>query len=116
MSWTPLQRETLEAMGLSPYRLASATAHADTQPTARATTGAERTAQASVEPRLVSGAMRGGDTSAVLIAALLRAAGRSADAADRDAVLRACPSPPSLRGDPRAKRALWPTLRAMRRH
>jgi len=116
VNWTPLQRETLEAMGLSPYRLASATPHADATPTARATMTTERTAQASVEPRVASGVPRGGDASAVLIAALLRAAGRSADAADRDAVMRVCPSPQSLRGDPRAKRALWPMLRAMRRH
>ena len=47
--------------------------------------------------------------------ALLRAAGRDAAAADARAVLRGLPAPGVLRGDARAKRALWPRLRAMRR-
>lgn len=110
MNWTPLQRETLEAMGLSPYRLASATPSVDAVAIARATA-----AQASIEPRTPNVAARG-DASNALTTALLRAAGRGTDAPDRDAVLRACPSIQALRGDPRAKRALWPTLRALRRH
>jgi hypothetical protein len=44
--------------------------------------------------------------------ALLRAAGAPQA---RDAVLALCPAPQALRGDPRAKRALWPRLRALRR-
>ena len=47
--------------------------------------------------------------------ALLRAAGRDAAAADARVVLRALPAPDALRGDARAKRALWPRLRALRR-
>ena len=47
--------------------------------------------------------------------ALLRAAGRSADAADAAALLRALPPLAALRADPAAKRALWPKLRALRR-
>ena len=47
--------------------------------------------------------------------ALLRAAGRSPDDADAAALLRELPSLASLRGDPAAKRALWPRLRALRR-
>lgn len=53
-----------------------------------------------------------------LLRALLRAAGRSMDAdADVESVrrlLRALPATTQLRGDPRAKRQLWPQLRALR--
>ena len=118
MSWSPLQREMLDAMGLSPYRLASATP-TDESPrvivqentAASAKTAAQNSGQTSSpgNPQVSS------DTDA-LAAALLRAAGRDRAAADRDSVLRACPPPQTLRGDPRAKRALWPILRAMRRH
>lgn len=104
MNWTPLQRETLAAMGLSPYRRASASP--GVEPAA--------TTHAPAEPRRASAVVREGDAPPALIAALLRAAGRDPDAADRDAVLRICPSPHALRGDARAKRALWPTLRALR--
>lgn len=47
--------------------------------------------------------------------ALLRAAGRGADADDAAAVLRGLPALDVLRADPAAKRALWPRLRALRR-
>lgn len=47
--------------------------------------------------------------------ALLRAAGRRADAADAAALLRGLPPLAALRADPAAKRALWPKLRALRR-
>jgi hypothetical protein len=113
MSWSPLQREILDAMGLSPYLLASV------MPAAEASSAGDnpRTAQhqngsAIAKPTNASGRM----PDDALAAALLRAAGRDRAAADRDSVLRACPPPQSLRGDPRAKRALWPILRAMRRH
>ncbi|MCC7247153.1 MAG: hypothetical protein IT473_00860 [Lysobacter sp.] len=107
MNWTPLQRETLDAMGLSTYRLASASPSA--QPAAAART-------AAVPPTDASRTKNAAIPDDAFAAALLRAAGRAADAADRDAVLRVCPPPQALRGDARAKRALWPTLRAMRRH
>ena len=50
-----------------------------------------------------------------LVDALLRAAARRRDdpGALRDAP--AWPSPQALRADPRAKRALWPRLRGLRR-
>lgn len=47
--------------------------------------------------------------------ALLRAAGRTADAEDAAALLRTLPPLAVLRADPGAKRALWPRLRALRR-
>lgn len=50
-----------------------------------------------------------------LVDALLRAAGRDRSAADAASLLRAWPAPAALRGDPAAKRALWPRLRQLRR-
>lgn len=111
MNWTPLQRETLDAMGLSPYRLASSSS--SSSPNAESASTA-RTAM--TQPTLASRTPNAASPVDPFAAALLRAAGRAADAADRDAVLRICPPPHALRGDARAKRALWPTLRAMRRH
>ncbi|MBP6748281.1 MAG: hypothetical protein KA144_01470 [Xanthomonadaceae bacterium] len=107
MNWTPLQRETLDAMGLSPYRLASAAPSAQPAATGRAAEARQTVASSTPNAAMLGDAFAN---------ALLRAAGRAADAADRDAVLRVCPPPQALRGDARAKRALWPTLRAMRRH
>lgn len=110
MNWTPLQRETLDAMGLSPYRLASSVS---SSPNAEpASTARIAMTQLAAVSRMPDAAM----PADAFVVALLRAAGRAADAADRDAVLRICPPPHALRGDARAKRALWPTLRAMRRH
>jgi hypothetical protein len=50
-----------------------------------------------------------------LVDALLRAAGRERGSADAAALLREWPEPDALRGDPAAKRALWPRLRRLRR-
>jgi hypothetical protein len=50
-----------------------------------------------------------------LLTALLRAAGRTRDAQDALRLVKTWPAPPTLRADPRAKRALWPQLRALRR-
>lgn len=47
--------------------------------------------------------------------ALLRAAGRDRASADAAALLRGLPPASALRGDPAAKRALWPMLRRLRR-
>ena len=47
--------------------------------------------------------------------ALLRAAGRGPDSEDAALLLRGLPPLAALRGDPAAKRALWPKLRALRR-
>ena len=47
--------------------------------------------------------------------ALLRAAGRAPESDDAAALLRGWPPLATLRADPAAKRALWPTLRALRR-
>jgi hypothetical protein len=94
-SWSPRQREALEAMGLPVYRLAGATAPVGVS---EAPPGAAPPATAA--------------TLDPLTLALLRAAGLG-----RDAVPLARDWPPlqDLRRDPQAKRALWPRLRALRR-
>lgn len=51
---------------------------------------------------------------APLVRALLRAAARDADDAEANALCRACLPINRLAGDPGAKRALWPRLRALR--
>lgn len=86
--WDPLQCEMLAAMGLPVQRIALATA------------GDESPATLSDDP---------------LVLALLRAAGRSREAADAPRIARGWPAPERLRRDPAAKRALWPQLRALRR-
>ena len=83
-AWSPLQRETLEAMGLPVYRA-------------------------------VGIAAPGGLPDDPLVDALLRAAARTRDAEDAARLARSWPPVHALRKDPRAKRALWPQLRALRR-
>jgi hypothetical protein len=50
-----------------------------------------------------------------MLDALLRAAGRSRQSSDAARLVQAWPAPGSLRGNPEAKRALWPRLRGLRR-
>jgi len=85
--WDPLQCEMLAAMGLPVQRVVVAAAVDDESPLPD-------------DP---------------LILALLRAAGRTREAADASRIARAWPAPERLRRDPAAKRALWPQLRALRR-
>lgn len=49
-----------------------------------------------------------------LLHALLRAAARNIDAADARLLANDWPATSALRGDPAAKRALWPALRSLR--
>lgn len=49
-----------------------------------------------------------------LLRALLRAASRTGEDAEVPALVRDWPPTTRLRGDPAAKRALWPRLRALR--
>jgi DNA polymerase III psi subunit len=103
VAWDPLQREILDAMGLSAHRLvailpsAMPSAPIDAAPLPVPT---ESAAQTPDHP---------------LARALLRAAGRDPAAAEAAVLLRGWPTAQTLRGDPRAKRALWPQLRALRR-
>ena len=120
MSWSPLQREILDAMGLAPMQwLAAAPPGTDADAMADAATGkaaATSAAAAASHGRNPQAPARAADAAPtgldVMTRALLRAAGAPQA---RDAVLALCPMPQSLRGDPRAKRALWPQLRALRR-
>lgn len=88
MRWDPWQREVLEALGHVVYRMAPAESSA-------------------------AQAQRVLPADDALLRALLRAAARDAVTDDAEAVLRAAPLA-SLRGDPAAKRTLWPRLRALR--
>jgi DNA polymerase III psi subunit len=97
--WDPLQREILDAMGLSAHRLVAIVP--SSLPSAAAT--------------LPSTGPAAGTADHPLTRALLRAAGRDPAAADAAILLREWPVAQTLRGDPRAKRALWPRLRALRR-
>ncbi|GAA4795251.1 hypothetical protein [Lysobacter hankyongensis] len=97
--WDAVQRETLAAMGLPVYRMLGAAAP-------ETASAAARPDSASTDDRLPEDR---------LIAALLRAAGRSRDAHDAAQLVRGWPTPQTLRRDPGAKRALWPALRALRR-
>ena len=95
-SWSPQQREALEAMGLPVYRMAGA-APPGTPAAAPAVMRGESAAASTLDP---------------LMLALLRAAGLGRDAAP---LAGDWPAPQALRSDPQAKRALWPRLRALRR-
>ncbi len=96
MSWNPQQQAMLSAMGYTLYRQAGAPA-----PTAAA-------GSASVaEP--VRAEASPGATGDRLLKALARAAG------GHDLASLALPPIEQLRASGAAKRALWPTLRALRR-
>lgn len=112
MSWSPGQQAMLEAMGYTLWRHAGAghasavaAAGVDTAPdSARshdAAIAAGRVVEAAATPT-----PRGEDP-------LLRALRRAAAGADLARL--ALPPLATLRGDPAAKRALWPKLRALRR-
>ena len=91
MSWDPLQREVLEAMGLPLQR-------------------AVLPATAAVPEAHVAI-----DAADPLVIALLRAAGRTPTSPDAPRIAATWPPLAALRRDPRAKRALWPALRRWRR-
>ena len=101
-SWSPQQREWLEALGHEVLVLAGAEPTVEEPPTRPAET-----------PLPVARAARAPAVSAAgespMLRALLRAAGRR-DGGD----LPWLPDPATLRGDAAAKRALWPRLRALR--
>jgi len=105
-AWSAQQREWLQALGFDVLVLAGAASVAPVSPHA--------TAVADEAPRSESerdsGAAARGNNSA-LLRAVLHAAGRR-ELGDLAAWL---PDPAVLRGDPVAKRALWPRLRALRR-
>lgn len=107
--WDAVQRETLAAMGLPVYRMPGAAAP-ETVPAAARPDSAS-TDDSRPRDRLPDAPL----LEDRLVAALLRAAGRSRDAHDAVQLVRGWPAPQALRRDPGAKRALWPALRALRR-
>lgn len=110
VAWDPLQREILDAMGLSAHRLVAIVPGAVVP---SAVPSAPEPAATHPSPTGAEPAPRPFDHP--LARALLRAAGRDPAAADAAALLRGWPEAQALRGNPRAKRALWPQLRALRR-
>jgi hypothetical protein len=118
MSWSPLQREILDAMGLMPMQLlASAPSGVIADSSAAASSAASPGLAGAAQPgRSPQSPGRAADVAPAGLDAMTRALLRAAGAPQaRDAVLALCPAPQALRGDPRAKRALWPRLRALRR-
>lgn len=103
MRWDPVQREILDALGHRVYALAQPQEQMQDQTQMQAPVQAE----APPRPQQPTPATMAGPPS--LLAALARAAGVEA------ARLPDLPALESLRGDARAKRALWPRLRALRR-
>ena len=140
MSWSGLQRETLEAMGFSvllprtPAGVVEPAAEAALDTASREIAPREAAPRESAMPRRApersTAATASLPAAAVpaqaeprpalpaqdrLARALLRAAGRAPDAVDAPILLAQWPDPARLRRDPAAKRALWPRLRALRR-
>lgn len=91
--WDPLQSEVLQALGHPLYR------------TAPAAVG-HKPDDSVPDDRVLDDPF---------VHALLRAAGRTHASADAARLAKGWPAPQTLRRDPRAKRALWPQLRALRR-
>jgi len=92
LPWSAEQREWLQALGHDVLMLASASASAE--PSAPEPVALARTA------------------ASPLLRALARAAGRNEQDAE---LLQALPDLATLHGNPAARRALWPRLRALRK-
>jgi len=122
--WSPQQREWLQAMGHQVWALGGAQSiEAASTPDAGnedSSAQARREAAALLKgetaprarPSAPAPAPRVAATTERLLMAVFRAAGRSSGDAD---VLALVPDLAALRGDATAKRALWPSLRALRR-
>ena len=100
LPWSAEQREWLQALGHDVLMLASATTVAE--PTREARPSA---------PEPVATA-RPAAAASPLLRALARAAGRNEQDAE---LLQMLPDLATLRGNPAARRALWPRLRALRK-
>lgn len=100
MTWDPLQREMLQALGHTLYALAGAPGPGPTTASAEAVVSAAPAASAP-------------DATDPLLRAMLRAAGREPHGADAAALCRDWPPAERLR-DPAAKRSMWPRLRTLR--
>jgi len=100
LPWSTEQREWLQALGHDVLMLASATPMAEPPREAR-----------SSAPEPVTAA-RTAAAASPLLRALARAAGRNEQDAE---LLQLLPDLAALRGNPVARRALWPRLRALRK-
>ena len=100
--WTAEQREWLAALGYDV--LVPAGSNAATVMTSQPDVGGA--------PARPEHATRAPQPAATLLRALARAAGRAEDDSE---FRQALPDLATLRGNPAARRALWPRLRALRR-
>jgi hypothetical protein len=106
LPWSREQLEWLQALGHDVLMLAPADSEV------RAMTERSSNAPAPQESRPARGvATRPASSASPLLRALARAAGRSEDDAE---FLQTVPDISVLRGNPAARRALWPRLRALR--
>lgn len=107
LPWTGEQREWLQALGHDVMMLVPAGSDV------RAETGRPSETNIAMKPRpAASPAATPSSTASPLLRALARAAGRSEDDAE---FLKTVPDVSVLRGNPAARRALWPRLRALRK-
>ncbi|UNK48909.1 alanine acetyltransferase [Lysobacter sp. S4-A87] len=122
--WSPQQREWLQAMGHQVWALGGAQSieaaspteghQEDTSAQARREAAAllKGGAAAQARPSASAPAPRMPAATDRLLMAVFRAAGRNSGDAD---VVALVPDGAALRGNSAAKRALWPSLRALRR-
>lgn len=103
LPWSAEQREWLQALGHDVLMLASTTQmEPQLQPQREVATRATR-AEIAIRPA---------GTASPLLRALARAAGRNEQDAE---LLQVLPELATLHGNPVARRALWPSLRALRK-
>ena len=107
--WSAQQREWLQAMGHSVLSLAGD--EAELAPAVAPTAGRASTPRPELAPAAAAANPARPTADSPLLRNLLRAARR----APGDAAVLALFDAAALRGDPAAKRALWPRLRALRR-
>lgn len=107
LPWTGEQREWLQALGHDVLMLAPA--GSDVRAEAERTLASEVIAKPRPAGRI---ATKPASSASPLLRALARAAGRSEDDAE---FLKTVPDVSVLRGNPAARRALWPRLRALRK-
>jgi hypothetical protein len=105
LPWTSEQREWLQALGHDVLMLVPA--GSDVRAEADSGSGALAKARPAASP-----AAKPASSASPLLRALARAAGRSEDDAE---FLKTIPDVSALRGNPVARRALWPRLRALRK-
>ncbi len=107
LPWNGEQREWLQALGHDVLMLVPA--GSDVRAEAERSSGKDT----PVKPRpATSPAAKPSSSASPLLRALARAAGRSEDDAE---FLKTVPDVSVLRGNPAARRALWPRLRALRK-